>query len=330
MLHRVLIIGVGSIGHRHLRCFQTTNRVQLEICETNQALADDLARQYGVQRVFGSLDDALVDPPDAAVICTPAHLHIPMAHQLANRGVDLLIEKPLSTSIDGIEELQQLITQRELVCAIAYVMRQHPLVESAKQAVHDKSFGALLQLTVTSGQDFPFYRPAYRETYYAKHTTGGGAIQDAITHMMNSIQWIAGRTTALVCDAAHQQLPGVSVEDTVHVMIRHGAIMGSLTLNQFQSPNETTLQLNFERGSTRYEFHNNKWAFSTEPEAGWLPGGQYKLERDDLFTKQANVFLDCIEQRTTPTCDLHDALHTLHTNLAMLESNQTKQWFHIP
>ncbi len=330
MSHRVLIIGVGSIGHRHLRCFQSTNRVQLEICETNNSLAAEIANQYGVQHVFNSLDEALANPPDAAVICTPAHLHIDMAKQLANKSVDMLIEKPLSTSIDGVDELQQVVNQKQLVCAIAYVMRQHPLIEAAKQVVDDQRFGRLLQLTLTSGQDFPFYRPAYRETYYTDHATGGGAIQDAITHMMNSIQWIAGPTTALVCDAAHQHLPGVKVEDTVHVLVRHGAIMGNLSLNQFQAPNESTLMLNFQRGTARFEFHNNRWDFCTEPESPWKQGGLCKLERDDLFIKQANVFLDCIEQRTAATCDLQAALHTLHTNLAMLESNQTKQWFHIP
>jgi len=303
--------------------------VQLEICETNKPLAAEIATQYQVQNVFNSLDHALANPPDAAVICTPAHLHIPLAKQLANKNVDMLIEKPLSTSIDGIEELQQVVRQQNLVCAIAYVMRQHPLIEAAKQIVDDQRFGTLLQLTLTSGQDFPFYRPAYRETYYTDHATGGGAIQDAITHMMNSIQWIAGPTTALVCDAAHQHLPDVKVEDTVHVMVRHGAIMGSLALNQFQAPNETTLLLNFQRGSARFEFHNNRWDFCTEPESAWKQGGLCELERDDLFIKQANVFLDCIEQRSGATCDLQGAMHTLYTNLAMLESNQTKQWFHI-
>ena len=106
--------------------------------------------------------------------------------------------------------------------------------------------------------------------------------------------------------------------------------MGTLALNQFQKPNESTLLLNFQRGSARFEFHNNRWDFCTEPETAWIQGGAWELDRDDLFIKQANVFLDCIEQRTAPTCDLPDALHTLHTNLAMLESNQTKQWLHIP
>ena len=330
MTHRVLIIGVGSIGHRHLRCFQSTERAELEICETNESLAAEIAIQYGVQNVFNSLDDALANPPDAAVICVPAHLHISMAKQLANKSVDMLIEKPLSTSIDGIDEIQTIIQQQQLVCAIAYVMRHHPLVEAAKKIVDDRRFGSLLQLTLTSGQNFPFYRPDFRETYYADHATGGGAIQDAITHMMNSFQWIAGPTTALVCDASHQHLPDVKVEDTVHVMVRHGAIMGNLALNQFQAPNETTLQLNFQRGTARFEFHNNRWDYCTQPETGWLTGGVCELDRDDLFIKQANLFLDCIEQRSAPICDLQDAVHTLHTNLAMLESNQTKQWFHIP
>ena len=57
-LKDVLVIGVGSIGHRHLRCFLQTGRVRAAICEVNRALADPLAVQYGVERVYSSLDEA--------------------------------------------------------------------------------------------------------------------------------------------------------------------------------------------------------------------------------------------------------------------------------
>ena len=58
-LPRVLIIGVGSIGHRHLRCFLNTGRVTAEICEVNNDLAQDIAAQYGITTVWNSLDDAI-------------------------------------------------------------------------------------------------------------------------------------------------------------------------------------------------------------------------------------------------------------------------------
>ena len=104
--HRVLVIGVGSIGERHLRCFRNTGRAELALCEVNEALRADVARRYGVGRAFGRFEDALAEPHDVAVIATPAPLHVPQATRLAEAGVHLLIEKPLSTSLDGVDRLR--------------------------------------------------------------------------------------------------------------------------------------------------------------------------------------------------------------------------------
>lgn len=326
---KVLIVGVGSIGSRHLRCFLKTNRVRLAICDSDASLAESVAKRYGIDELHTSLEGALANPPDIAVICTPAHLHIPMGLQLAESGVDLLIEKPLSTSSDRVGRLTRTVSENHLTCGVAYVMRHHPCLRDVHKIVASGRFGAPLQLTLTSGQHFPYYRPAYRETYYANHNTGGGAIQDALTHMMNVSQWLLGPTTSLVCDADHLSLNGVTVEDTVHVLSRHNTTMASLTLNQFQSPNESTLLINFECGTIRIEFHRNHWHFHDTPEGGWELGASYKMERDDLFIRQANIFLDNCLNQTGPTCSLAEATHTLNTNLAMLQSTMSRQWIDL-
>ena len=91
-MHRILIIGVGSIGERHLRTFKATNRAELCLCETGEQLRRTVADRYGVTRVFANLDEALGDRCfDAAVVCVPSHLHIPMARQLVDAAeVDAL------------------------------------------------------------------------------------------------------------------------------------------------------------------------------------------------------------------------------------------------
>src|SRR5436305_356534 len=93
--HRVLIIGVGSIGERHLRCFQATGRAEVAFVELSDALRPVIAERYGVQRGFSDLETALRERPGVAVVATPAPLHIPIATRLAEAGVHLLIEKPL-------------------------------------------------------------------------------------------------------------------------------------------------------------------------------------------------------------------------------------------
>ena len=93
----VLVIGTGSIGERHVRCFGRTGRATLGICEVNPTLRRQVADRYGIERAYANVDTALQDAWDAAVICTPANLHVPMARQLADSGISMLIEKPLST-----------------------------------------------------------------------------------------------------------------------------------------------------------------------------------------------------------------------------------------
>ena len=104
-MKRILVVGGGSIGERQVRCFLNTGQAEVSLCETRPDVRQRLAENYELQNVFSAFDAALVENFDGAVICTPAHLHILMATQLARRGIGLLIEKPLSTSLHGVDQL---------------------------------------------------------------------------------------------------------------------------------------------------------------------------------------------------------------------------------
>ena len=327
--HRVLIIGVGSIGERHLRCFQTTGRATLSLCETNAELRRRVADQYGVDRVFADLDAAIGDSPTAAVIATPSPLHISMATQLAAAGAHLLIEKPLSTSLEGIDALQALIRSKGLQAAVAYVWRAHPILREMKEAIDSGQFGRPLQLLAFCGQHFPTFRPAYREIYYTDHALGGGAIQDAMTHMLNAGEWLVGPIDRLTADAAHMALEGVEVEDTVNVLTRQNGVLGSYSLNQHQAPNEIAISVVCQRGTCRFEVHNNRWQSMASPGDEWVVRQHAPLERDTMFIAQANAFLDAVEGREQPLCTLDEGVQTLRCNLAALKSVSSPQWLQV-
>ena len=323
---QVLVIGVGSIGERHVRCFQATGRVTAAICELDSALRQRVADQYAIDRCYEDFDRALADPCDAAVVCTPAHLHVPMAQRLVQAGVHVLIEKPLATSLEGVAELSAAVDSGPAAAAVAYVLRNHPALAAMKQAIHAGRFGRPVQIVMTSGQHFPTYRPSYRDIYYASRATGGGAIQDALTHGLNAGEWLVGPIDRLCADAAHQVLDGVEVEDTAHLITRQGDVLGCYSLNQHQAPNESTITVICERGAARLESHRNRWRWITEPGGTWVDQPCEELQRDDLFVKQANAFLDVVEGRAEPLCTLQEAVQTLRVNLAALESAETQQW----
>jgi predicted dehydrogenase len=327
--HHVLIIGVGSIGERHLRCFGKTKRAEMSLVETNEQTREAVADRYAVKRSYASLDDALNDRAsrfDVAVVATPAQLHIPMATQLAEAGIHLFIEKPLSTSLDGIDGLMKRIEQRQLKAAVAYTFRSHPVLQSMKQAIDEGRFGRPVQFVATFGQHYPSFRPTYRDIYYARWATGGGAIQDALTHVINAAEFFLGPTDRLMADAANQMLEGVEVEDTVHAITRHGDAMACCALNQYQAPNEGTVTIVCEHGTARFELQNSRWRSMTKPGSKWKTEFSVALERDDIYINQANTFLDYLEGKQEPTCTLAEGLQTLRVNLALLAEMRQPRW----
>lgn len=324
--HQVLVLGVGSIGERHLRCFQNTGRATLSFVEVNPQLRATIAERYSIARHYDHVEAALADDIECAVIATPAPWHVSMAQVLAERGVHLLIEKPLSISLDGVDRLQQTIAERGIVAAVGYTMRSHPSLIAMQQAISSGRFGRPVQLVAVMGQHFPTYRPAYRQIYYNNHATGGGAIQDALTHALNAGEWMVGPIDRVVVDAAHQVLPDVDVEDTVHVLARHGDVLGNYSLNQHQPANEFTLTVICERGMARFENHERRWRWTLQPDSGWTDETVPPFERDRLYIDQANAFLDAVDGQTNRLCSVADGLQTLRVNLASLASWRSQAW----
>jgi predicted dehydrogenase len=322
----VLVIGTGSIGERHLRCFASTGRVDVGFVEINVALRRRVAEQCPEIRAYESMEQALEAGPDLAVIATPALLHIKQASELAERGVHVLIEKPLSVSMEGVERLMEAVQRRGVTAAVAYVYRAHPALARMRELIASGRFGNVLEIVAVTGQHFPHYRPAYRQTYYARRDQGGGAIQDALTHLINAGEWLAGPVQRLAADAGHQALAGVDVEDTVHVLTRQGQAMGCYALNQHQAPNETTITAVCERGTARVELHRARWMWMEKPEQDWQEESFGPLERDTLFMRQANEFLDAAEGKRRPACSLAEGLQTLKVNLAILSAAERATW----
>ncbi len=322
---RTLVVGAGSIGERHTRCFLATERTDVAICEPNARVREAIAARYGIQRAYDSLEIALADDFDLAVVATPAPLHIPQARQLIDRRIATLIEKPLSLNLSGLPELETATASGGVTVGVAYPFRAHPSVSQLRKAIGAGRFGKPLQVTVIAGQHFPTYRPAYREIYYRDRATGGGAIQDALTHMINAVEWIVGPTTSVVADAERLKLDGVEVEDTAHLIARNGDVLVNYSLNQHQPANELGISIVCEDGQARFEGHRARWSWLTEVDGTWQHEDSV-LDRDTLFRRQADEFLNTVEQHSHPLCPLADGRATVQTILATLASLSSRRW----
>jgi predicted dehydrogenase len=124
-------------------------------------------------------------------------------------------------------------------------------------------------------------------------------------------------------------LPGVDVEDTVHILARHARVQANYALNQHQAPNEVTITVICERGTLRFEGHENRWRWLQTPGEAWQEERLPQLERDTLFIKQAESFLDALEGIRPVTCSLDEGAATLRANLAALASCEKGQWISL-
>ena len=137
----VLVVGLGSIGRQHIEIikknFPEINIVALRHKKCNETDIDKL----GLYKCVTSIEEAIATNPQAAIIANPATMHIDIAQKLANYGISLLIEKPISNSIKGIQELIDTCHKNKCILMTAYNLRFSPsLLEFKKTTASKKNW----------------------------------------------------------------------------------------------------------------------------------------------------------------------------------------------
>ena len=123
MINRVLIVGHGSMGRRHLRLARgLLPNADIRVLR-HQVTGEVPEFSNGC---FFSIEEAITFAPQIAVIANPAPFHIATAQALANVGVNLLIEKPLSDSLNGVRQLLKTCEKNSIVLLTGYNLRFLP------------------------------------------------------------------------------------------------------------------------------------------------------------------------------------------------------------
>ena len=209
---KILIVGGGGIGERHLRCFLATEQVQISLCEARAERIDELQGKYQLQEIYTDFFAVPLAQYQGVVIATPAHLHLPMAKRCAAAGVPFLLEKPLAVDLDGVDELLELVEKQKVTCGVAYVRRSLPSFKKLKELAESGLIGQIKMGRFNSSQDYRKYRPDYQQIYYAKLAQGGGCILDAASHFINLAQWYFGETQNVTAMYDRLEFEGVEGE----------------------------------------------------------------------------------------------------------------------
>lgn len=245
MTERILIVGYGSIGRRHLRLIREA-QPESDIRVLSQSQVQEVP-EYA-DGLYANMDEALKDKPTIAIIANPAPYHLSVAKSLMRIGCHLLIEKPMATNSNDAELFIHEIKSSGIAVQIGYNLRFLPSLVEFRRIIKNNELGRIFSIHCEVGQYLPTWRQGtdYRNGVSAKSELGGGVLLE-LSHELDYLRWIFGNIIWVSAWIGRLGDLDIDVEDTVYLT------MGLTPDIQNKNQIVGTLSMDFaRRDSIRY------------------------------------------------------------------------------
>lgn len=332
---KFLIAGLGSIGRRHLRNLISLGEKNIVLLRTRKAtLSDDNLVDFPVET---DLKEALQKhKPEAVIVANPTSLHLDVAIPAAEAGCHILLEKPVSNSLERLDVLQSTAQKSGSKILVGFQFRYHPTLSKAHELIQSDAIGKVLTAHAHWGEYLPQWHPweDYRQSYAARADLGGGVIV-TLTHPLDYLRYLIGEVDSLWSFNGHISPLEVDVEDVAEIGLKfnNGAI-GGVHLNYVQRPPIHRLEIVGTEGTLRWDnadgvlhFYKMSAPFSSYSDAAPAPvietfSPPAGFERNQLFIAQTKHFIEVVRGEAEPLCNLNDGVIALKLALAAYESQK--------
>ena len=227
---KFLICGFGNCGQRHFRNLKTllldceidivcSTKTNYRIFdnELNISYTNNLKEIYDINEIYHDLDEALLNKYDASFVCSLPPKRINMSIVLAEQGINLFIEKPLSNNLDQVYKLQEIVEEKGLICTFGFQMRFHPVFQKLKNMIDNKEFGEIYRIeSLHSNNIHNWTKGRELSNFYAlKSEKGGGALLSQI-HEIDYLTYLFGKHYPI--SAIYGNWLNTEVEDNITIL----------------------------------------------------------------------------------------------------------------
>lgn len=326
--NRVLVVGSGSIGRRHMRNLHGLGFQAIATCDPDPERSQPMVDELGVT-AFTDFESALqAHQPQIVFICTPPVLHIEQARRAVEAGAHVFLEKPVSHSLDGVDALDEMARAAQRVVQVGYNFRFHPGLRALKHLLDEGRIGRLLWTHVEVGKYLPDWRKwqDYRQSYTARRELGGGIILD-YSHELNYAQWLMGYPSAVFCEAGRRSDLDVNVEDHAVIMLRfaNGA-HAAVHMDFVQRKPVRVCKLVGANGTLLWDVAANHICLYTDDTPEPVLDEKLVVDHNRSYIDEVQHFLSAIQNAHAPEVSLSEGCQTLKVALAAHESAASGQW----
>ena len=325
---KYLIAGLGSIGRRHMRNLIALGEKDIILLRTRKTTLpeDELAPFPQESDLQAALEK---HKPDAVIVANPTSLHMDVAIPAAETGCTLLLEKPLSNTMEGVDALQAAVRKTGAKVLVAFQFRYHPGLVRAKQLITDDEIGRIVSAHVHFGEYLPAWHPweDYRQGYAARADLGGGVVLTQC-HSLDYLPWLVGKNVEAVWGFIGKVSDlEVNVEDTAKIGLRFDdGALGSLHLDYNRQPPVHTFDIVGTNGSIKWDLVDGTTHIYRAEKEEWqaypMPDG---WERNIMFMEQMKHFVAVVHGDAEPSCTLEAGIRVQKLVQAVRESDASGQ-----
>jgi len=295
---RAAVVGVGAFGRNHVRVIRGFDDVELVgVVDVDPERAQIVAADYGAP-AFESID-RLAGRLDAAIIATPTATHGEIAHRLLDAGVDVLIEKPItSTSEDGAA-LARLAEERGRILQVGHLERFNPAVMALEGVV-----------------TLPLFFEIHRLSVFTPRSLDIDVVLDLMIHDLDIVLSLT-RTVPVDISAAGISVLSRQVDiANVRLSFANGCV-ANLTASRVSTERVRKLRL-FQPGEYISLDYERQQVFRLGVLQKDFRSDLLEVERAEPLALELAAFFECVRTRQRPRVDGLDAVNVLRVAEAIV------------
>ncbi len=332
MIKRILINGAGSAGMRHFGIARDLfPNAQIAILTNRKKLDSNL----GYKLHFTKIEEAIQFQPNIAILAGAASTRIEIGLALANSGVHLLVEKPLSVSIKGVENLIEICAEKKLTLAIGYNLRFYESLIYFRDQLNLGVIGKPLLVKCEVGQFLPNWRELadYRHSVSAQRKLGGGVLFE-LSHEIDYLAWIFGKIEWVRATIMQQSSLEIDVEDSAFLTLgienkKNPSLVANLAMDFIRHDIQRNCIVTGESGTLKWDGIKQQVSILKQGESSWTNLITTTHSSDASYLAEWKDFLECLDTKKSPMATGIDGLKSLEVIAAALESAPTGKQIEI-